>query len=266
MRDNECGGSSRTGDEKKEIVGRYLWARLGLFDFSSPEVQQRVQQSFCQWLDKTAPHVPGLSPELLAQLKKSSETWNRPEQFAEFDIPFARLPQERPDGRIHQVRLGRAFMMDPSTPGWSGVCKVNQVPPEVWNRAEGALMLGSHSGTPSVPAPDATKLEPVILEQSLDPRRSLRERIHHATAGQRRPILRHGTQRHTGRTNPTPKGHHHAQKGKAPLDIPAANHAFGWRSGPAVKRIHEAVAQIRKAAKSDPLTAADSAVLDVQGT
>jgi hypothetical protein len=37
--------------------------------------------------------------------------------------------------------------------------------------------------------------------------------------------------------------------------------AFGWRSQPAMKRINEAVAEIRKEAKSDPLCAAEGAVL-----
>jgi hypothetical protein len=37
--------------------------------------------------------------------------------------------------------------------------------------------------------------------------------------------------------------------------------AFGWRSQPAIKRVNEAVAEIRKEAKSDPLCAAEGAVL-----
>jgi hypothetical protein len=33
--------------------------------------------------------------------------------------------------------------------------------------------------------------------------------------------------------------------------------AFGWRSQPAIERVHEAVAEIRKAARRDPALAAD---------
>jgi hypothetical protein len=37
--------------------------------------------------------------------------------------------------------------------------------------------------------------------------------------------------------------------------------AFGWKSQPAITRVREAVAEIRKVAKSDPIVAADGAVL-----
>ena len=37
--------------------------------------------------------------------------------------------------------------------------------------------------------------------------------------------------------------------------------AFGWRSGPAVTRVREAVSEIKKVARKDPLLAADRAVL-----
>jgi len=38
-------------------------------------------------------------------------------------------------------------------------------------------------------------------------------------------------------------------------------HAFGWRSQPAIKRVKEAVAEIRKTARKDPVLAAEGAVL-----
>ena len=38
-------------------------------------------------------------------------------------------------------------------------------------------------------------------------------------------------------------------------------HAFGWRSQPAMKRIKEAVSEIKKAARKDPLLGAEGAVL-----
>jgi hypothetical protein len=37
--------------------------------------------------------------------------------------------------------------------------------------------------------------------------------------------------------------------------------AFGWRSQPALERVHEAVVEIRKMARRDPLSAGDGAVL-----
>src|SRR5580704_13862523 len=37
--------------------------------------------------------------------------------------------------------------------------------------------------------------------------------------------------------------------------------AFGWKSQPAIARVREAVAEIKKVAKSDPLVAAEGAVL-----
>jgi hypothetical protein len=37
--------------------------------------------------------------------------------------------------------------------------------------------------------------------------------------------------------------------------------AFGWRSQPAIERVREAVAEIKKAARRDPVLAADGAVL-----
>ena len=37
--------------------------------------------------------------------------------------------------------------------------------------------------------------------------------------------------------------------------------AFGWKSQPAIARVREAVAEIKKVAKSDPLLAAEGAVL-----
>ena len=37
-------------------------------------------------------------------------------------------------------------------------------------------------------------------------------------------------------------------------------HAFGWRSQPAIARIKEAVAEIKKVAKKDPLLAAEGAI------
>jgi NAD(P)-dependent dehydrogenase (short-subunit alcohol dehydrogenase family) len=38
-------------------------------------------------------------------------------------------------------------------------------------------------------------------------------------------------------------------------------HAFGWRSQPAIDRIKEAVTEIKKAARKDPVLAAEGAVL-----
>ena len=38
-------------------------------------------------------------------------------------------------------------------------------------------------------------------------------------------------------------------------------HAFGWKSQPAIKRIKEAVSEIRKVARKDPLLAAVAALL-----
>jgi len=38
-------------------------------------------------------------------------------------------------------------------------------------------------------------------------------------------------------------------------------HAFGWRSQPAIARIKEAVAEIKKAARKDPVLGAEGAVL-----
>jgi hypothetical protein len=38
-------------------------------------------------------------------------------------------------------------------------------------------------------------------------------------------------------------------------------HAFGWRSQPAIKRIKEAVSEIKKAARKDPVLGGEEAVL-----
>ncbi|MCA9797182.1 MAG: hypothetical protein KC910_35475, partial [Candidatus Eremiobacteraeota bacterium] len=40
--------------------------------------------------------------------------------------------------------------------------------------------------------------------------------------------------------------------------------AFGWQSQPAMKRVKEAVAEIKKVAKTDPLLAAEGAVLFIE--
>ena len=37
-------------------------------------------------------------------------------------------------------------------------------------------------------------------------------------------------------------------------------HAFGWRSQPAIKRIKEAVSEIKKAARKDPVLGGEGAV------
>ena len=37
-------------------------------------------------------------------------------------------------------------------------------------------------------------------------------------------------------------------------------HAFGWRSQPAIQRVKQAVSEIRKAARKDPVLAAEGAV------
>jgi hypothetical protein len=39
------------------------------------------------------------------------------------------------------------------------------------------------------------------------------------------------------------------------------HHAFGWRSQPAIRRIKQAVSEIRKAARRDPIHGAEGAVL-----
>ena len=38
-------------------------------------------------------------------------------------------------------------------------------------------------------------------------------------------------------------------------------HAFGWRSQPAIQRIHQAVSEIKKIARRDPLLGGEGAVL-----
>ena len=38
-------------------------------------------------------------------------------------------------------------------------------------------------------------------------------------------------------------------------------HAFGWRSQPAIKRVKEAVSEIKKAARKDPVLGGEGAVL-----
>jgi len=40
--------------------------------------------------------------------------------------------------------------------------------------------------------------------------------------------------------------------------------AFGWRSQPAIKRVREAVSEIKKIARKDPLLGAEGAVLLLQ--
>src|SRR5215207_8153621 len=53
-----------------------------------------------------------------------------------------------------------------------------------------------------------------------------------------------------------PSGERHTWEWKARF----RRHAFGWKSQPAITRIKQAVAEIKKVAKKDPLLAAEGAV------
>jgi hypothetical protein len=62
----------------------------------------------------------------------------------------------------------------------------------------------------------------------------------------------------TKRNNPEPVPHSWEFKPRF------RRHAFGWRSQPAITRIKEAVAEIKKVAKQDPLLAGEGAVLFIE--
>lgn len=108
-----AGGSHGLGQSEMEIVGKYLWAKLGLFEFATPAVQLRMAESFAGWLKEKAGQHSELTPALVDGLCKSAHGWTRPEQYAELDVPFFRLPTRRHDREV-PVALGKAFLLDPS--------------------------------------------------------------------------------------------------------------------------------------------------------
>ncbi|MBS2037495.1 hypothetical protein JST97_21075 [bacterium] len=175
-----AGGSQGLGQSQKEIVGKYLWAKLGLFEFGSPLVQQRMSDSFGAWLNEKAAQHPQLTPALVEGLCKSSQNWTRPEEYAELDVPFFRLTSQR-HGRGQPVALGKAFLLDPETSGWFGRCKINQINPEILSRAQRALAFGGRGlRDQEQPPPDAQAIQAGLLSLCTDPERPLPERQQHA--------------------------------------------------------------------------------------
>jgi len=51
------------------------------------------------------------------------------------------------------------------------------------------------------------------------------------------------------------------KKHKWTFRAPLKRNSFGWRSQPAIKRIKEAVSEIKKAARKDPVLGGEGAVL-----
>lgn len=178
-----AGGSGKIGQSQQEIVGKYLWARLGLFEFANDANRDRMATAFAGWIREKAKDHPALTPAILDGLEASSKNWNRPEQYAEFDIPFVKIPVQRGDGRTRLVSLGKAFLLDPKTPGWHGTCRVNQVEPQAWDRVQAALSFGGRKQADSElvpPSPD--KVESTLCQQAADLQRPAKERMKHAAS------------------------------------------------------------------------------------
>lgn len=169
-----AGGSGKMGGEQ-ERVGAYLWARLGLFEFDESS-RERMATAFEGWLARQAEKHPELTPEICSSLQQRCRTW-KPDDYAELDVPFFKLPVERANGTTRQVALGKAFLMDPQTPGWHGACKVNQVDPELLGRARRALNFGGRE-VEEAPTLSEAELAEKLWSQSQDPERPLRERYH----------------------------------------------------------------------------------------
>ena len=178
-----AGGSGKIGQSEKEVVGKYLWARLGLFEFSNDATRDRMAASFNSWLREKAKDHPALTPAVLDGLEASSKTWTRPEQYAEFDIPYVKLSLERHDGRTRSASLGKAFLLDPKTPGWHGHSLVNQLEPAIWERAERALAFGGRQHTESdLPTPSYQQVDAPLAAQAGDLQKPALQRMKHAAS------------------------------------------------------------------------------------
>ena len=63
------------------------------------------------------------------------------------------------------------------------------------------------------------------------------------------------------RSQPSPKAQREDEKHKWEFKARFRRHAFGWKSQPAMTRIRQAVAEIKKAAKRNPMLAAEGAIM-----
>ena len=163
-----AGGSGKVGQAAKEIVGKYLWARLGLFEFADESNRQGMAVAFSGWIAEKAQENPNLTPDMVQQLQASAQKWTRPDQFAELDIPYIKVPIER-QGRSQNVPLGKAFLLDPKTRGWHGRCLINQIEPGLLERAQRALAFGGRSRQGGVAQPhDPLQLAAQLSRQASD--------------------------------------------------------------------------------------------------
>jgi len=83
---------------------------------------------------------------------------------------------------------------------------------------------------------------------------ALSVRVHPVPPGEPRPVSDRPARRRDGAAS-SPESHAWEFKRRF------RRHAFGWKSQPAIQRVKEAVSEIRKAARHDPLLGAEGAVL-----
>jgi len=134
------------GAARGEKMGPYVWANFG-FDFANihgdrveiehhttartaygmePEPQV-FHRAFASWVDEK--RKQGQLPddeELIGLLKDASAHWQHPWEIANFEVPGLKVDFEA-RGKTFRYGLGKAFLMDRSTPTWTGVFFVNEL-------------------------------------------------------------------------------------------------------------------------------------------
>jgi hypothetical protein len=132
----QAGGASG-GQHDRQELGKYAWARAGLFGFGHKETRDGVQ-SPAQQLEGMRQAYAGwvASQELSEGVKQSliglSHSWDHPHDVATTSWPGLTIPVKSADEKSSRpCEVGKAFLLSEAAPRWNGECHVNApLPPE----------------------------------------------------------------------------------------------------------------------------------------
>ena len=125
--------------------GSYVWARNGLFECSSEEMD-RLRGGFFHWLDCRTE----LNFEQRSAARQLAQRWTTPYQVARSVLPGQTFAVDL-EGRHSRCQLGKAFLLSDRCPAWFGTCKVNQ--PASPEACQGLARVLGHGQPLSQPAP-----------------------------------------------------------------------------------------------------------------
>ena len=148
--------------------GSYVWARNGLFQCSSQEMD-RLRGGFCNWLECRTE----LTSEERFQARHLAQQWATPYQVARSTLP-GRTFAVQLEALHSQCELGKAYLLSEKCPDWFGTCMVNQ--PASREACQGLARVLECGQPLSQPPPPVGPVVDRLWERFQQPNRPVQQR------------------------------------------------------------------------------------------